>query len=365
MADAFDPNTARGSRIRRGSRRSRIVVVVCCGWTATRRSSTTGPGRASTRSPSRGRPRGRCLAVEALPQPRRDAPPEDHAGTRRPGLPVETDDNVVPLDDGEADRVVMVDVLHHLYDQPEALEKSSGCSAPAGCSSSWTGATQSGRSARRSATSSAWTPCAASSPAMGLDELEAHEPGEAPAVPRGGRRAEALTTRRPRRHRRSGRAGADILRSALRLSGGGGPQPDHGEVASEVGVGGGAHVRPHAGEDGDPDLIEAHERAAADALHHDRVDVVFRQDQHGRHAAAFGVRRILKDLDVPDFAVDDVDEREAGAAAEVAGALRVETSRSFRGDGEADGGGFVGHVVVTPFRMGCRGRSPHDTGPRR
>ena len=33
------------------------------------------------------------------------------------------DDNVVPLDDGEADRVVMVDVLHHLYDQPEALEE--------------------------------------------------------------------------------------------------------------------------------------------------------------------------------------------------------------------------------------------------
>jgi SAM-dependent methyltransferase len=35
----------------------------------------------------------------------------------------ETGDNVVPLDDGEADRVVMVDVLHHLYDQPEALEE--------------------------------------------------------------------------------------------------------------------------------------------------------------------------------------------------------------------------------------------------
>jgi ubiquinone/menaquinone biosynthesis C-methylase UbiE len=36
---------------------------------------------------------------------------------------VETEDNIVPLDDGEADRVVMVDVLHHLYDQPEALEQ--------------------------------------------------------------------------------------------------------------------------------------------------------------------------------------------------------------------------------------------------
>ena len=34
---------------------------------------------------------------------------------------VETDVNAVPLPDGAADRVVMVDVLHHLYDQPEAL----------------------------------------------------------------------------------------------------------------------------------------------------------------------------------------------------------------------------------------------------
>jgi SAM-dependent methyltransferase len=35
----------------------------------------------------------------------------------------ETHDNVVPLDDGQADRVVMVDVLHHLHDQPEALDE--------------------------------------------------------------------------------------------------------------------------------------------------------------------------------------------------------------------------------------------------
>jgi SAM-dependent methyltransferase len=34
---------------------------------------------------------------------------------------VETGDNAVPAPDGAADRVVMVDVLHHLYDQPGAL----------------------------------------------------------------------------------------------------------------------------------------------------------------------------------------------------------------------------------------------------
>ena len=66
-------------------------------------------------------PDGRVLAVEALPQLaellREKITPElaDRLTV------IETSDNVVPLDNGEADRVVMVDVLHHLYDQPEAL----------------------------------------------------------------------------------------------------------------------------------------------------------------------------------------------------------------------------------------------------
>jgi SAM-dependent methyltransferase len=34
---------------------------------------------------------------------------------------VETDANTVPAADAVADRVLMVDVLHHLYDQPRAL----------------------------------------------------------------------------------------------------------------------------------------------------------------------------------------------------------------------------------------------------
>jgi len=34
---------------------------------------------------------------------------------------VETDANAVPAADAVADRVLMVDVLHHLYDQPGAL----------------------------------------------------------------------------------------------------------------------------------------------------------------------------------------------------------------------------------------------------
>jgi ubiquinone/menaquinone biosynthesis C-methylase UbiE len=68
-------------------------------------------------------PNGHVVAVEALPRLAelfREKIVPELAG--RLAL-VETQDNVVPLDDGQADRVVMVDVLHHLHDQPEALEE--------------------------------------------------------------------------------------------------------------------------------------------------------------------------------------------------------------------------------------------------
>jgi ubiquinone/menaquinone biosynthesis C-methylase UbiE len=68
-------------------------------------------------------PQGKVFAVEASPQLvelLRERIGADLAGRI---CVVETGDNVVPLDDGEAHRVVMVDVLHHLHDQPEALEE--------------------------------------------------------------------------------------------------------------------------------------------------------------------------------------------------------------------------------------------------
>lgn len=68
-------------------------------------------------------PDGKVFAVEALPELvellRQRITPELSARI----CVCETGDNVVPLDDGEADRVVMVDVLHHLHDQPEALDE--------------------------------------------------------------------------------------------------------------------------------------------------------------------------------------------------------------------------------------------------
>ena len=68
-------------------------------------------------------PHGKLFAVEALPQLvgllREKITPD----LEKRMCVCETGDNVVPLDDGEADRVVMVDVLHHLHDQPDALEE--------------------------------------------------------------------------------------------------------------------------------------------------------------------------------------------------------------------------------------------------
>jgi ubiquinone/menaquinone biosynthesis C-methylase UbiE len=68
-------------------------------------------------------PNGKVFAVEALPQLvellREKITPELEGRL----CVCETGDNVVPVDDDTADRVVMVDVLHHLYDQPDALEE--------------------------------------------------------------------------------------------------------------------------------------------------------------------------------------------------------------------------------------------------
>ena len=66
-------------------------------------------------------PRGRLVAVEALPELadalRARLTPELAARV----AVVVTATNDVPEPDGVADRVVMVDVLHHLYDQSAAL----------------------------------------------------------------------------------------------------------------------------------------------------------------------------------------------------------------------------------------------------
>jgi ubiquinone/menaquinone biosynthesis C-methylase UbiE len=107
-------------------------------------------------------PRGRLIAVEALPQLAemlRAKITPDVADMLRI---VETDTNAVPEPDATADRVVMVDVLHHLYDQPGALAEVSRLLRPGGLSSWPTGEILSALSVRRSSTFLASPPCATS-----------------------------------------------------------------------------------------------------------------------------------------------------------------------------------------------------------
>jgi ubiquinone/menaquinone biosynthesis C-methylase UbiE len=66
-------------------------------------------------------PEGLVIAVEALPELAEQL--RSHLGPQlmeRVNI-VQTADNHVSVEDGVAERVLMVDVLHHLYDQPGAL----------------------------------------------------------------------------------------------------------------------------------------------------------------------------------------------------------------------------------------------------
>ncbi len=122
-------------------------------------------------------PNGRVIAVEALPRLaemlRAKLTPELDDRLEL----VETDANAVPAPDGAADRVVMVDVLHHLHDQPGALSEVTRLLRPGGLFVvvDWGDRERPvgpplahvlGLGAARSVISS-----------MGLDEVEAHEPG--------------------------------------------------------------------------------------------------------------------------------------------------------------------------------------------
>jgi ubiquinone/menaquinone biosynthesis C-methylase UbiE len=68
-------------------------------------------------------PDGRVFAVEALPELVTLLRQKITSELAPRICVVETQDDIVPLDDGEADLVVMVDVLHHLHDRPGALEE--------------------------------------------------------------------------------------------------------------------------------------------------------------------------------------------------------------------------------------------------
>jgi ubiquinone/menaquinone biosynthesis C-methylase UbiE len=125
MADAFDPQ--HGKRLEDPARlealpQAAVVSLLRLSGAETVVDYGAGTG-IYTVAVAAAVPDGRVYAVEALPQLvellREKITPE----LAERLCICETDDNVVPLDNGEADRVVMVDVLHHLHDQPEALEE--------------------------------------------------------------------------------------------------------------------------------------------------------------------------------------------------------------------------------------------------
>ncbi|HEY5387302.1 MAG TPA: class I SAM-dependent methyltransferase [Thermoleophilia bacterium] len=123
MADAFDPQHA--PRLEDPARLEalpRAAVVSLLGLDGAETVVDYGAGTGVyTIAVAEAVPRGRLIAVEALPRLA-----EMLRGKITPELAqrleiVETDANAVPVADAVADRVLMVDVLHHLYDQPGAL----------------------------------------------------------------------------------------------------------------------------------------------------------------------------------------------------------------------------------------------------
>ena len=123
MADAFDPQHA--GRLEEPARLQALphaAVVSLLRLAGAETVVDYGAGTGTyTLAVAEAVPQGRVLAVEALPrlaEMMRDKITPELA--ERLEI-VETDANAVPAADAVADRVLMVDVLHHLYDQPGAL----------------------------------------------------------------------------------------------------------------------------------------------------------------------------------------------------------------------------------------------------
>ena len=179
MADAFDPQHA--GRLEDPARLAALpqaAVVALLLLTGDETVVDYGAGTGIyTIAMAAALPHGRVIAVEALP---RLAEMLRAKITKELGHSlelVETDANTVPVPDGVADRVVTVDVLHHLYDQPGALAEVTRLLRPGGLFVvvDWGDRERPvgppldhvlGLAAVRDLISS-----------MGLEEVEAHEPG--------------------------------------------------------------------------------------------------------------------------------------------------------------------------------------------
>jgi ubiquinone/menaquinone biosynthesis C-methylase UbiE len=123
MADAFDPQHAH--RLEDPARlealpRATVVALLRLDGAETVVDYGAGTGT-YTLAVAEAVPEGRVIAVEALPRLAEMLREKITPELAERFEIVETNENAVPAADGVADRVVMVDVLHHLYDQPGAL----------------------------------------------------------------------------------------------------------------------------------------------------------------------------------------------------------------------------------------------------
>ena len=136
MADAFDP--AHAGRLEEPARlealpQAAVVALLRLEGGETVVDYGAGTG-VYTVAVAQALPHGRVIAVEALPTL------ADKLRERAAAVPgalerleiILTEDNAVPAADGAADRIVMVDVLHHLYDQPAALSEIARLLRPGG-----------------------------------------------------------------------------------------------------------------------------------------------------------------------------------------------------------------------------------------
>jgi ubiquinone/menaquinone biosynthesis C-methylase UbiE len=77
-------------------------------------------------------PHGRVIAVEAYAELLERLEGRLSADLRPRVTLVQTETNTVPLADGAADRVLMINVLHHIRDEPDALDEVARLLAPGG-----------------------------------------------------------------------------------------------------------------------------------------------------------------------------------------------------------------------------------------
>jgi ubiquinone/menaquinone biosynthesis C-methylase UbiE len=180
MADQFDPMHA--SRLEGHERLEALPpasVVDLLGLTGSETVVDYGAGTGVyTVAIAEALPSGRVFAVEALHELAELLRQKITAELEPRICVVETQDNVVPLDGGEADLVVMVDVLHHLHDHPDALEEVARVLRPGGrfVVVDWTDTERPlGPPPSHVLSKAAVLEILAG---MGLDVIETHEPGD-------------------------------------------------------------------------------------------------------------------------------------------------------------------------------------------